>query len=69
MIVKVQKSIITNNSKPQVLVYSRDKSIFWQGSLSKEVDKFLNGKMKAYFDAEMIGTRIALNFEVEEKDF
>jgi len=63
MIVKVQQALNDN----KVLVYNEDRSIFWEGKMSKEVKEKMNGRTKGYFNAEMIDTKVSINEEVEEQ--
>lgn len=69
MIVKIQRSIVTNHKRPQVLVYNKDRLIFWEGDLSKDVDEMMGERSKVYFDAKLEDSKVVINFEVEEQDW
>jgi hypothetical protein len=69
MIVKVQQSITTNASKPQMLAYSENRKIEYLGDLTRKVKQRLNGRLKAYFDADIVNRKIELYNEVPEQDW
>lgn len=69
MIIKIQQSQFTGAKVPQVLAYNKSQSIWWEGDLPGEIKKLLGDRPKAYFDAEMRGTKILINEEVEEQDW
>jgi len=69
MIVKVQQSITTNANKPQMLVYSDNRKIEYLGDLTRKVKQRLNGRLKAYFDADIVNRKIELYNEVPEQDW
>lgn len=50
-IVKVQLSLATNHAKQQVLVYNKDRSIFWQDTAGEEIIATMAGRPKAFFEA------------------
>lgn len=55
MIVKVQRSIKTTHSEPQVLVYNEDRSFFLEEGMSEEVADLLAGRLKIYCKARRTG--------------
>lgn len=64
MIIKIQQPPITTG-KPQMLMYNEDRSFMFQSDLSKDIRNLLNGRNKAYFEAEMAGTELNMLDEVE----
>jgi DnaJ-class molecular chaperone len=50
-IVKVQLSLATNHAEQQVLVYNKDKSVFWQDVAGEDIVKTMAGRPKAFFSA------------------
>ena len=50
MIVKVQIAIAGHY---QVLVYSQDESVLYQGPVTEEIEKLMNGKKKEFFHAHI----------------
>lgn len=65
MIVKVQSSLHSTEKCRQVLVYNKDKSLTYQCDLKKSISDLLNGRPKAFFDADIdcVG-RFTINWEV-----
>lgn len=61
IIVKVQTSLFTNNSKPMVLVYDEKQEIFYQGILPRDIKKKMNGEPKMFFYAHIKNKRIILD--------
>jgi hypothetical protein len=53
MIIKIQQSQFTTTKTKQMLIYNEDRSLFHEDELSKEVEEVLNGRPKAYFEAEI----------------
>lgn len=51
MIIKVQVSLATNHKKKMVLVYNMDKTIMREFPMNKDVVDVMNGRSKAYFNA------------------
>jgi hypothetical protein len=60
MIVKVQLSIVTNNTKRQMLIYNKDKSFIYEGDATEEILESMEPKnkeysfQKAYFHAHLV---------------
>ena len=65
MIVKVQQGLNNNN----ILVYNKDKSIFYEGKMPKKVKKIMGNQLKVYFDAQVVGSKISLNCPTGEQDW
>lgn len=65
-IVKVQASLATSHKKRQVLVYdkvyARDpkRGFFRQQAITKAISDLLNGRPKAYFEADIKGGQLVL---------
>ena len=57
IVVKVQTSI---EPPGQVLIYSEDKSIMYQGPIPEEIKKLMLCKRKEFFYAHIEGTNIVL---------
>ena len=53
MIVKVQISLASSNPVQQVLVYNKNKSIWYEGDASKKLIKQMGGRFKMFFKAKM----------------
>lgn len=45
---KVQVSVATTASKPQILIYNEDQSLLWQGEADSEAYKLMGKRKKAY---------------------
>ena len=54
MIVKIQQSLTTSETEPQMLVYNQDHSYELEGPLRDEVRLALDGRAKAYFEVGVI---------------
>jgi hypothetical protein len=67
MIVKVQVSLATTHEKRQVLVYNEDKSVYYEDDASREILQRMDGRVKVYFNARMVGTDIEIQGEVKEE--
>jgi len=67
VLVKIQKSIVTTHKRPQVLVYNKDKSVMWEGDLTKEVEALMKNETKAYFEAKLEGTKVVIGSRVSEQ--
>ena len=65
MKVKVQQGLNNNN----ILVYNKDKSIFYEGKMPKKVKKIMGNRLKVYFDAQMVGSKISLNCPTSDQDW
>jgi len=52
MVVKVQLSLYTNHNTAQVLVYNKNKSVFYEGPATKKIVRMMSGKFKAFFKAK-----------------
>lgn len=59
MIVKVQLPL--NHDEPQALIYNKDKSVFTQVLVGKEVVDAMDGKPKAFFHAHVKDKNIVLD--------
>lgn len=65
MIVKVQQSLFTNEEEPQMLIYNKSKSVFYQAPLIPEVKELLGDRPKAYFKAKLVDSLIELHEEIK----
>jgi hypothetical protein len=54
VVVKVQQSIVTSETKRQVLVYNQDRSIMWQGDITPDLRKVLGDDLKSYWYATVM---------------
>lgn len=61
MIVKVQLSLATSANVQQVLVYSEDRKISWEGDASREIIRRMKGEPKAFFYAHIKNKVILLD--------
>lgn len=52
MIVKVQISLSTSAPCPQVLVYNKSKTVWYEGDAPKKVMSMMAGRYKAFFKAK-----------------
>jgi hypothetical protein len=48
-VVKVQRSIVTNEDQSQVLIYDSNKDIYWQGDLDKGLTDAMGDRYKCYW--------------------
>lgn len=69
MIVKVQASIVTTEDESQVLVYDQAKKYQFQGAMPWDLLVKLNGRPKAYFEAELDGTELVIGDEAPTQDW
>jgi len=70
MIVKVQLSITTGYDSQQVLIYSKDRSVYHQCAASKEVIAAMEGGLRKFFEAHIDDNKmIVLDDEVPKKDW
>lgn len=46
--VKVQRSITTSESTPQMLIYDRDRNVNYQSELDPEIAKMMRKRLKVY---------------------
>lgn len=53
MIVKVQLSMATSHENQRVLVYNKNKSVWYEGDASKKLIKQMGGRFKMFFKAKM----------------
>lgn len=53
MIVKVQVSLVSTSGAQRVLIYNSDRSVEWEGALSPEVERLMDGRPKAFFHAHV----------------
>jgi len=51
--VKVQRSIQTSASKPQMMVYDKDKNVMWQSDLDPAVAKAMGNRLRCYWWATL----------------
>lgn len=52
MIIKIQRSLFPPNA-PTMLIYSEDRTVFYQDRLSKEISTLLGENLKGYFHAQV----------------
>lgn len=57
-IIKIQISIATTEETPQVLIYNKNKSLYYQNKADKKILRLMKGAKKKYFYANMIGSKI-----------
>lgn len=65
MIFKVQQALNDN----KVLVYNKDRSLYYQGNVPKDVKSLIGNKLKAYYEAKIKGEEIVLDYEVSKQDW
>lgn len=54
----VQVSLSTSDGG--TLIYNQDRSVFYETTTTPEIRELMKGKIKAFFYAKMVGTRIQL---------
>jgi hypothetical protein len=72
MIVKVQMSMGSSDGASRVLVYNEDRTFLYQGgasSLGAALEKKMNERAKAYFEAHWDGRVPLIAEEVESQDW
>ena len=69
MIVKVQVSLFSTDGTKRMLIYNEDRSTFFEGDLTQEVRKAMDGQPKAYFEAKLIDTKVNLIKKVAPQDW
>lgn len=65
MIVKVQVSTNSSDDNKYMLIYNNQKTVVHKAPLSEEISKLMGSRKKAYFNAEIIDTEIAIKHEVD----
>ena len=68
-VVKVQLSLSTTETKRQLLVYNRSKTVFHQMDAPAEVIKAVGGEPKSFWLARMNGTLIELLEPVDARSW
>jgi hypothetical protein len=69
-IIKLQVSIYTTESKSQVLIYNKDRSIFYQEDITPEIEDLMDGDKKAYFEAHIDETnKLVLDKQIDEQNW
>lgn len=53
MIFKLQRSILTTAKKQQLIVYNKDRSIFFQGPLGKTIGEFMDKDFKMFVHGDI----------------
>lgn len=66
MIVKVQLSLMTSEAEQQMLVYNKDRTIWWEGPATAIVRLAMQGDAKAFFEAELVGTEVQIGERVKD---
>jgi hypothetical protein len=70
MIVKVQRSVVTNDpTGPQVLVYNEDRSVEYQEPLTDAVADLMGERVKMYLYARVRDGVIILGYAAPEQDW
>jgi len=67
MIVKVQRSI--NPRDKTIFVYDESGDVWWEGPMTNEHKQLLGDDLKAYFEAEIIHTKLHLGARVKKQDW
>jgi hypothetical protein len=52
-----------------MLVYNQSRSISFQNNLTPEISTLLDGRAKAYFDADITDSLLVVNHEVEAQNW
>lgn len=76
-IFKVQLSLQTTAPKPTILIYNKDRSIYWEGEADKQIKNWLmqaeelgyGTRHKAYFKGKLIKTKVILSTLADEQDW
>lgn len=75
-IVKVQISLVTSDGSTRMLIYSKLSSIMYEGLATQDILDVMNGRPKAYFEAELVSdpdngnkSRIKLIKEVKTQNW
>lgn len=69
MIVKVQTPIMTTEDEPRILIYNEDRSYKYHGTAPTAVWETLNGQLKSYWEATVVGDDFVLNNQVKEQEW
>jgi hypothetical protein len=72
MIVKIQQSLFSSDGVTSVMVYDENRDYHYMTSKKKEVEpiiKLLGKRPKAYFEAELVNTRLQIGAEAPEQDW
>jgi hypothetical protein len=60
MIVKVQISLFSTEEGPQMLIYNKDKSVWYEDAAPDTLMMVMGSSNKKYFYAEIVDTKIQL---------
>jgi len=73
MIVKVQLSIESNvkghTIGARMLVYNKDKSVVLQSETPKDIANLMDGRLKAFFHAEIVGKEVIVQGEAPRQNW
>lgn len=58
MIVKVQMPLASSMEVPKILIYNKKKDVWFQFEPTREWEKKMAGRPKAFFYAKLVGTII-----------
>lgn len=67
MVVKVQRSLATNEGAGQMLVYNEDRSLLVQTALPDEMRSYMGERPKVYLEAELDGTELVFTGPAEDQ--
>ena len=67
MIVKVQRAIVPPDGP--ALIYDRERSFHCHAPMSPELSEMLDGDLKAYFEADLVGDQVVVGDRVEDQDW
>lgn len=60
MILKVQLSLFTTADRPRLLVYNKDRSVFWEGPLTKKLANVLGDAPKQFWVGDVKKAKVLL---------
>jgi len=69
MIVKIQTSLDSSDGVQRALIYNKDKSVQYEMEVDDNIKSIMKGRLKPYFRAELVGTRISLGEEMPEQSW
>lgn len=58
-----------SKGRNQMLIYNRNRDYSYEGELTKDVEKLLRKRQKAYFKAVIVGTGFEIHEEVKTQNW
>jgi len=66
MIVKVQMSLFSSDGTPRCLIYNETRSFQYEGGVNEDMVETMDGRAKAFFEADMGPKGLEIGNEVTD---